>query len=164
MRPGELFVPVAAEPERELGDSLSDPESPWLFPGDSGSEPIENRELRSRAVRVDLTRLAAARDEVSLGGDSRLRLNLFEDVDLAAVIERTAETRYGYSLSGRIDGDSHGSVTLVVHGDVVAGAVHSRQGNFVISLRNGAIHTVRETSGDFECGVDGHAHTAQLSG
>ena len=154
--PGGLFVPVAAATERELGDSLSDPESPWLLPGDPASEPIQDRELRSRAVRVDLARLAVARNEVSLGSDSRLRLNLFEDVDLGVVVERTAETRYGYSLSGRIDGDSHGSVTLVVHGDILAGAVHSRQGNFVISLRNGAIHTVRETSGDFECGVDDH--------
>ena len=149
-------MPVAAVTERELGNSLSDPASPWLLPGDHGSEPIQDRELRSRAVRVDLARLAVARNEVSLGGDSRLRLNLFDDVDLQAVIERTAETRYGYSLSGRIDGDSQGSVTLVVHGDILAGAVHSRQGNFVISLRNGAVHTVRETSEDFECGVDDH--------
>ena len=54
------------------------------------------------------------RGALAESGSVHLRLNLFDDVDLQTVVERKAKTRYGYSLSGRIDGIPHGSVTLVV--------------------------------------------------
>ena len=158
--PEGLFVPPAAGTALDGSGPSLEAESRWLVPEGRGSEPAPDGDLRSRAVRVDLARLGSARDEVSLGDDAHVRLNLFDDVDLRAVIERFTETRYGYSLSGRIDGDPHGSVTLVVHGDILAGAVHSRQGNFVVSSRNGTVHTVRQVSGEFKCGVDGLLHSA----
>lgn len=154
LTPGGLFVPVAVGGEVEASDRLPEAESRWLLREGRGSESMPDEELRSRAVRVDLARLAAARDEVALGRDSHLRLNLFEDIDFRAVIERTAKTRYGYSLSGRINGGPHGTVTLVVHGEILAGAVHSRSGTYVIASRNGAIHTVQETTVDFKLADD----------
>ena len=78
------------------------------------------------------------------GRPAQLRLNLFSDVNLNAVIERTADTRSGYSLSGRIEGQPHSGVTLVVNGGILAGAVYSQQGAYVIAFRNGPIHTIRE--------------------
>ena len=158
--PEGLFVPPAAGAELDGSGPSLEAESRWLIPEGRGSEPAPDGDLRSRKVRVDLARLATVRDEVSLGNDAHLRLNLFDDVDLRAVIERFTETRYGYSLSGRIDGDPHGTVTLVVHGDILAGAVHSRQGNFVVTSRNGTVHAVRQVSGDFKCGVGDHLHSA----
>ena len=122
--PDGLFVPVAAigDPGAALPDAAPvDPDAGWPEPGVAEA-------LRSRPVAVDIARLTAARATLDDGQPARLRLNLFEDVAHDAVIERTGDTRYGWSLSGRIDGDAHGSVTLVVHGDILAGAVHSGKG------------------------------------
>lgn len=128
----------------------------------SGLEPVEV--LRSRPVGVDLPRLAGVRVAVAQGRPAQLHLNLFPDVNLSVVIERTADTRYGYSLSGRIEGQPHGSVTLVVNGEILAGAVHSRQGAYVIASRSGAIHTIRETAGGLNCGFDGRLPRAAVRG
>ncbi len=172
---GGLFSPASAAGDTDAAapgfDALAHPLEPDAMRSEPDSagllrsrshlrtrEPIPDGEIQSREVLVNLARLAAAREEVALGADARLRLNLFDDVDLRAVIERTANTRHGWSLSGRVDGDPHGMVTLVVHGDIVAGAVHSREGTFTIASRNGAIHTVRKVSGDFACGVDGRSN------
>ena len=88
--------------------------------------------LRSRQVGVDQSQLAAVRTAMAQGRPGRLRLNLFPDVDLNVGIERTGDTRFGYSLSGRIGGQPHGSVTVVVSGKLLAGVVHSRQGTYTI--------------------------------
>ncbi|MDE0350835.1 MAG: M12 family metallo-peptidase [Gammaproteobacteria bacterium] len=155
-----LFVPVAAigDPRATLPDAAPvDPDARWPEPG-----AVEA--LRSRPVAVDIARLTAARATLEDGQPARLRLNLFEDVALEAVIERTVDTRYGWSLSGRIDGDAHGSVTLVIHGDILAGAVHSREGTYVIASRNGAVHTVQQITHDFECEVHGQPQGAPFVG
>ena len=123
--------------------------------------PVEAsvRVLRSRPSSVDAPLLAGVRKAVAEGRPAQLRLNLFSDVNLNAVIERTADTRFGYSLGGRIEGQPHSGVTLVVNGDILAGAVHSQQGAYVIAFRNGPIHTIREIVGDLKCGS-----TADLTG
>ena len=156
----EIFTPVGTMEDHRIRAerpgslaSLHDAET-------DRSESRHAEVLRSRSVVVDLTELAAVRERLQERGPVQIRLDLFSDVDLIANIARTAKTRYGYSLSGQIDGDPHGSVTLVVHGDILAGAVHSREGTYVIASNNGAIHTVREISGDFECQVDGRPHKA----
>ncbi len=153
---GGLFSPVANSTVQE--ESRVDlQERPFFL---QEPQPVSNTDetLRSRPVRVDLLQLAAAREDVAQGAPAGFRLNLFDDVEVEAVIERTADTRYGYSLSGQIEGQAHGSVTLVISGDMVAGAVHTQEGMYVIASANGAIHSVREVTGDFKCGVDGHAH------
>ena len=153
--PGDVFTPVfygqggdrtTAEDE---GITLVAPTADFRAGLQAGQES------RSRSVRIDMARLTAARDEVTDGSAMSLGLNLFDDLRLTTVIERTSETRFGYSLSGRIEGQPHGSVTLAVNGDIVAGVVHARQGTFVITSRNGAVHTLREVAGEFKCGVDG---------
>ena len=87
-----------------------------------------------------------------------LNLNLFDDVELEAVIKRTASTRFGYSLSGRLKGQTHGSVTLVVSDGIVAGAIYSPIGNFVVASRGGAMHSVLEISGQLECELEDPGH------
>lgn len=108
----------------------------------------------ARRVLVDRSLLAAARDVVLDSAVARVRFNLFEGVDLNVVFERTADTHFGYSLSGRIEGDPLGSVTLVVNGDLVAAVVHSKAGAFVIGSRNGFVHTVEEMVDDLPIGDD----------
>ncbi|MDE2906700.1 MAG: leucine-rich repeat protein [Acidobacteriota bacterium] len=142
---------VQPQPLARLSDSGTDR---------SGSAAVEG--LRSRSVIVDFRALSAVREAVKASRPAQLRLNVFSDVDLDVQIDRTADTRYGYSVSGRIDGDPHGAVTLVVHGDILAGAIHTREGTYAIGSRNGVIHTVRETSGDFQCGVDGRPKGAAV--
>ena len=156
----DLFVPVAAvgDPRAALPDAAP------VDPDARSPEPGVVEALRSRAVAVDMARLADARATLEDGQPARLRLNLFEDVALDAVIERTGDTRYGWSLSGGIDGDPHGSVTLVVHGDILAGAVHSAEGTYVIASRNGTVHTVRQVSEDFQCEVHGEPPGAPFVG
>ncbi len=113
------------------------------------------RVLRSRSAAVDTDQLARTRTAVAEARPAMLRLNLFPDVGLNAVIERTAETRSGYSLSGRIQGQPHSAVTLVADGQSLAGAVHAKQGTYAIVFRNGTVHSIREVEGDLQCGFDG---------
>ena len=157
-----LFTAVGAVADRGTRGVQSDLPVRWLDGGNTKSESNSVEVLRSRSVLVDTAGLLAVRDALAEGGPRQVRLNLFSDVEVDARIDRTAETRYGWSLSGRIDGDPHGAVTLVVHGDILAGAVHSQEGTFAIASRNGVIHTVNEVTGDFQCGVDGHAQSAAV--
>ncbi len=81
---------------------------------------------RERFVGIDPDLLETARVEAGRAGATPvLRLNLFDDVVLDAIVDHTAPTSAGYSLSGRIEGAPSGSVTLVVNGDVIAGTVRT---------------------------------------
>ena len=106
--------------------------------------PHEEDALRTRMARIDTELLGAVRESVARSGTASLRLNLVRGVDLDVAFERTAQTRFGYSLSGHVKGDPLGSVTLVVNGNIVAATVHSSAGTFIIGSRNGVIHTVEE--------------------
>lgn len=110
-----LFTPVAAE-KQQIGDSRPDPLAQLLDPDrrDPKLDAVET--LRDRSVAVDLLQLAAAREALAKNRPATLRLNLFSDVDLGVVMERAAETRYGWSLSGRIEGDPLGRRDSVVRG------------------------------------------------
>lgn len=120
--------------------------------------------LRSRPAGVDVSQLEGARRAVAQGRPARLRLDLFPDVNLNAMIERIGDSRTGYSLSGRMEGQPHGGVTLVVSGEALVGPIHSQQGNFSIAYRNGAVHTIREILGEFKCGFDGRLPRAAVRG
>ena len=120
--------------------------------------------LRSRPAGVDVSQLEGARRAVAQGRPARLRLDLFPDVNLNAMIERIGDSRTGYSLSGRMEGQPHGGVTLVVSGEALVGPIHSQQGNFSIAFRNGAVHTIREILGEFKCGFDGRLPRAAVRG
>ena len=104
--------------------------------------------LRRRTVRVDVERLAAARSDLRRAGASAapLTLNLFDDVVLSAVVERTTPIHVagGYALSGGIAGDDLGSVTLVVNRDIVAGDVSTRGGSWAIHPAGGGLHVIEQ--------------------
>ena len=70
--------------------------------------------------------LTAAR----VGQRAVVRLNLFDDVVLDAVVHRTGPTSAGYWLAGHIGGSPPGSLILVVNDELVAGTVLAPSGSY----------------------------------
>ena len=83
-------------------------------------------------VRANRDLLRAVREQVSSVGAGKLRLNLLDDVDLEATLERSTPTASGYTLSGPLDGVPFGRVVLVVNDGVTMGRVYSPEGNYSI--------------------------------
>ena len=103
--------------------------------------------LRSRVVLIDFGALAAARRDVEPQTTSpppALTLNLFGDVVFSVVVERTTPTASGYTLQGRLDGVELGTMTLVVNGEVVAGAVRTPQATYRIRSAGDGLHAIRQ--------------------
>lgn len=148
-QPHALFMALGPVPSGQLGNF---PRRASVARPHSTVEPSAGV-LRSRSAGVDVPQLATLREAVAQGRPAQVRLNLFPDVNLNAVLERTGDMRSGYSLSGRVEGQPHSSVTFVVNGNVFSGAVHAQHGTYVIAYRNGAVHTIREITGDLECGL-----------
>ena len=116
--------------------------------------PFADATLRSRLVTIDFAQLqrapavAASPPPVGVSPSSgwqaapsvtgsapwpgtRLTFNLFADVVVTGVVERTAPTfSGGYALSGRLVGEPLGSLTLVVNGKTVAGTVRTPAGTY----------------------------------
>ena len=109
-----------------------------------GRDDLGGASVRHRLVSVDLSRLDTARAHVEQNGESSLTLNLFDDVVLSAVVDQTTPTSAGYSLSGRIDGTGLGSVTLVMNGTVVAGAVRTPAATYTIRTAGDGILAIRQ--------------------
>ena len=107
-----------------------------------------------RPVGIDRHELTAARDDVESTGTGRLLLNVRNGVQLDVVVERTAPTRWGYSLSGRVVGESVGFVTLVVHEDAVAGSIWTPESAYEFSYIGNGIHALRDVTNapPLECG------------
>ena len=124
-------LPAEGSGARGASRGITFPESP------------SSGELRSRSVRMDLGQLSAARMEVEQGSPSRLSLNLFADAKFEAIIERTAPTASGYTLTGRLSDEPMSIVALAVHGDYVSGTVWSRRGLHAIRA-SGGIAEVRQ--------------------
>ena len=77
--------------------------------------------------------------------DATLTLNLFEDVVLTGIVERTAPTfSGGYSISGRLVGKPLGTLTIVVNGETVAGTVRTLGGAYRIRSVGGGRYTISE--------------------
>ena len=131
-----LFLPVT--PQSESG---------WVAvagQGTTASRPVG--EMSERRVRIARNELARARDDVEYSGAGRLLLNVRTDVDLDMVVERTAPTKWGYSLSGRIKGGATGFVTLVVHEQAVAGTVWTPHAAYEIVHLGGSVHALRDVT------------------
>lgn len=98
--------------------------------------------------------LAVARDDAESFGAGRLLLNVREGVDLDVVVERTAPTKLGYSLSGRVTGERTGFVTLVVHDEAVAGSIWTPESAYELSHLGGGDHALRDVTNvpPIECG------------
>ena len=107
-----------------------------------------------RHVRIARHELAAARDDVEIAGAGRLLLNVKDSIRLDMAVERTAPTKWGYSLSGRVAGDSMGFVTLVVHEDAVAGSIWTPEASYEVSYLGSGVHALREVTNarPVECG------------
>lgn len=95
-----------------------------------------------RLVRARGAQLEQARRLVERRGAAALPLNLFDDVVLQVVFERSAPTRSGYSLAGRVADPPGGRVVLVVNGEVLAGAVWTPLANYRIRTRSPGLHEI----------------------
>ena len=123
----------------------------------SSSTPHDNASVgapKERLVRIARHELASVRDEVANRGTSRLVLNVGADLELGVAVERTSPTRWGYSLSGRVDDPTVGFVTLVVHEEVVAGSIWTPSARYELLPLGGGIHAWRDLKNApaFECG------------
>ena len=108
---------------------------------------------KERLVYIARHELAAVRDRAANSGVSRLLLNVDAELELGVAVERTSPTRWGYSLSGRIDDPTVGFVTLVVHDEAVAGAIWTPDASYEIVHLGGGVHAVREVVRDVrQCG------------
>ena len=107
-----------------------------------------------RRVRIARHELTAARADVETTGAGRLLLNVRDGVRLDVDVERTAPTRWGYSLSGRVVGGSAGFATLVVHGEAVAGSIWTPDSAYELAYLGGGVHALRDVTNapPAECG------------
>lgn len=141
-----LFLPV--DPSDPTADVAPMPKSNPV----RGKTPVLP-DAWERRVRVARQELTAARADVESGGAGRLLLNVRSGVRLDVVVERTAATKWGYSLSGRVAGGGWGFVTLVVHEEAVAGSIWTPDSAYELTYLGGGAHALRDvTNAPLECG------------
>ena len=99
--------------------------------------------IQRRIVRMDFGQLHAARKEVLAGRPAHLALNLFDEVAFRAIVERTAPTSSGYSLSGRLEGIPFGTMALVLNDTVVTGKVRTLDAVYTIRTAGGGTYTIQ---------------------
>ena len=110
---------------------------------------------QEQRVRIARHELSAVRHDVENAGAGRLVLNVADGAHFDVVVERTAPTKWGYSLSGRVAGGGVGFVTLVVHDDAVAGSIWTPNAEYELSpTLGGSLHALRDVTNAprFECG------------
>ena len=95
-------------------------------------QALEQEAPRLRTSRLNFENLRALRQAAKLGRPGRARLNLFEGAEFDWLLERTAATATGYSLSGPLAGVEGGTATLVVNGDVAVGSAWTPEGTYRI--------------------------------
>ena len=105
-------------------------------------------------MRIARHELSAVRHDVENAGAGRLVLNVAHGAHFDVVVERTAPTKWGYSLSGRVAGGGVGFVTLVVHEDAVAGSIWTPEAEYELSSLGGGVHALRDVTNapPIECG------------
>ena len=96
---------------------------------------------RQRLVRVDKGVLAAAQAGAERGA-AQLTLDIAEGVALQAVVEHTAPTLTGYSLSGRIA--TGGVITWVVSDERLTGTIWTPVATYEVVPQSGGIHAIRK--------------------
>lgn len=82
-----------------------------------------------------------------------------DSLSLDVVVERTAPTKWGYSLSGRVAGGSVGFVTLVAHEEAVAGTIWTSNSAYELKHMAGGVHTLREVTNaqPLSCAAGGYS-------
>jgi len=117
------------------------------------SSALPDNAPKERLVRIARNELASVRDRVASRGAGRLLLNVDANLELGVAVERTSPTRWGYSLSGRIDDPTVGFLTLVVHDEAVAGAIWTPDASYEIVHLGRGVHAVREVADNVhQCG------------
>ena len=99
-----------------------------------------------RHVRIARNELTAARADVESIGAGRLLLNVRDGTRLDVAVERTAPTKWGYSLSGRVVGGDVGFVTLVVHEEAVAGSIWTPDAAYELTYLGSGVHALRDVT------------------
>jgi hypothetical protein len=133
-----------------VGALEGEPVSKGLFTAASARATVDRAGdvgvVRSRYVRPNLELLLDAdgtpRD---LAGMGALTLNLFDDTELVAVLDRV-EPNYGggYTWVGQVQDDPLSMATLVVTDGLMAGTVATAQSSFGISYAGDGGHVVQE--------------------
>ena len=134
-----LFLPVA--PAGAVADVAPAARS---VPARQGAATVPD--AWERRVRIARHELTAARADVEAAGAGRLLLNVRDGVRLDVIVERTAPTRWGYSLSGHVVGGGAGFVTLVVHDEAVAGSIWTPDSAYELNYLGGGIHALRDVT------------------
>ena len=132
---------------------------------DSPAVLLDNTALRHRVMTMDLEMLRRAQSaalprppvrtraaspdsggrDAAPASEATLTLNLFEDVVLTGIVERTAPTfSGGYSISGRLVEEPLGTLTVVVNGETVAGSVRTLGGTYQIHSVGGGHYVISE--------------------
>lgn len=96
-------------------------------------------------VRIARHELSAVRHDVENDGAARLLLNVTDGVHLEVVVDGTAPTKWGYSLSGRVAGGA-GVVTLVVHEESVAGSIWTPDFEYELIYLGDGVHALRDVT------------------
>lgn len=103
-------------------------------------------DMRERPVRIAREELSAVLDDIESAGTGRLLLNVADGARLDVVLERTAPTKWGYSLSGRVAGGAGGYVTLVVHEESVAGSIWTPDFEYELIYLGDGTHALRNVT------------------
>ena len=122
---------------------FSDTEIPQLL--EESATDDEFSAIQRRMVRIDFAQLGAARKEVLAQRPAHLALNLFEGVSFRVVLERTAPTSSGYSLSGRLEGVPFGTMALVLNGRIVMGKVRTIEAVYTIRTLGAGTYVIERT-------------------
>lgn len=140
-----LSAAAAPAGAQTLSGGLFSPAEPSALCS-AAATPPSGSTIRRREVTIDFDLLENARASASErnGTPARLTLNLFDDTVLTAIVDRTAPTSTGYSLSGRIEGVEHGTMTLVLNGVVVAGSVRTPSGTYRIRSADTGLYAISQ--------------------
>ena len=129
-----------ASPKSSIGEAS--PESPLEEAGGGPS---------LRLAELDFKGLDGIREAVESGSRANLRLNLLHDAEFDAVIERSAPTSSGYSLSGPLSGVPFGRMVLVVNDGHAMGRVYTPEGLYVIRTAGSMQTVAREEPAPLRC-------------
>ena len=121
----------------------------------AATSPGQPAQTRDPAVRTD-------KDSSAPVPGTTLVFNLFDDVIVTGVVERTALTfSGGYSVAGHLVEEPLGTMTLVVNGETVAGTVRLLGETYQIRSVGEGLYAISEVEEPpLDCGVEGpHAET-----
>ena len=166
-----LLLPAAKGRGAELSSPIDETPPPSI--------PSDDLTLRSRMVTMDLERVRRAQAAVvephgqptqtkdvfartdksssAPAPGTTLTFNLFDDVVVTGIVERTAPTfSGGYSVAGPLVEEPLGTMTLVVNGETVAGTVRTLGEVYHIRSVGDGLYAISEVEEPpLNCGVEG---------